>query len=90
MFSMEEEAQFVHDREDLIYIIRMRFGDISPKMIEEIYNISDLDRLDRLILVASNAPNYLVFQEEFKEKEGSFRLVGERFNPIDTMDQGDD
>ena len=42
MFSMEEDAQFIQDREDLISLLRMRFGSIPSKMIEEIYKMNEL------------------------------------------------
>ncbi|MGM8364954.1 hypothetical protein ACLIBG_05645 [Virgibacillus sp. W0181] len=90
MFSMEEDAQFVQDREDLISILRMRFGDVSPKVIEEIYKLDEIDTLDRLILVAANAPSYGVFLEEMEAGDGSFRIVGERFNPVGSMNREDD
>lgn len=85
MFQFEENADFVQDREDLISVLRMRFGDINPGVIESIYELNDLDSLERLILVAANAPSLKIFLEELEEGEGSFRIMGERFNPIDTM-----
>lgn len=85
-----EDADFVQDREDLISLLRMRFGDISPGIIEKIYKKSELDTLERLILVAANAPKLSVFLEELEEDDSSFRIVGERFNPIDSMIGGDD
>ncbi|MBP1969922.1 hypothetical protein J2Z83_002030 [Virgibacillus natechei] len=89
MFSYEEDAGFVQDREDLISVLRMRFGDVSPGIIESIYDLKDLDTLERLILVASNAPSLKVFLEELEEGTESFRIIGDRFNPIDTMLGGD-
>lgn len=85
MFSMKEDAQFIQDREDLISILRMRFGDIPAKMIDAIYQLDELDTIDRLILVAANAPSFKVFLEEMGADEDSFRIVGERFNPINEM-----
>jgi len=86
LFFFENEANFVQDREDLIQILRMRFGEIAPGIIEKIYEISDLDTLERLILVAANAPTLRIFLEELEAGEGSFRLVGERFNPIEAIE----
>ncbi|WP_373894840.1 hypothetical protein [Virgibacillus sp. CBA3643] len=85
MFGFEEDAGFVQDREDLISVLRMRFGDVSPGIIESIYEMEDLDTLERLILVAANAPTLKVFLEELEEGTGTFRIHGERFNPIDSM-----
>ncbi|MUV36732.1 hypothetical protein JNUCC1_00536 [Lentibacillus sp. JNUCC-1] len=90
MFSFEEEADFVQDREDLLGVLRMRFGSVPPKVIDHIYELSDLDTLERLILVAANAPSFEIFLEEMNEGSGSFRIVGERFNPIENMMRGDE
>lgn len=87
---MEDDAQFVQDREDLISILRMKFGEVPPEMIDAIYKLKDIDTLDRLILVAANAPTFEVFQEEMDEGDGNFRIVGERFNPIAEMIGEDD
>lgn len=83
MFLFEEEAEFVQDREDLIAILHMRFGDVPPALVEQIYELNDLDTLERLILVAANAPNFNIFLEEMEEGSGGFRITGERFNPIE-------
>ncbi|MFD1360501.1 hypothetical protein [Lentibacillus salinarum] len=88
MFQFEDEANIVQDREDLLSVLKMRFGDIPPKIVENIYNINSYDTLERLILVASNAPNFKIFIEELEEGDGSFRLLGDRFNPIETTYNG--
>lgn len=82
MFSYESDAMLVEDREDLINIIRMRFGSISGEMIQKIYQINDMNTLQRLILAAANAASKEVFLEEMQAGEHSFRLVGEDFNPL--------
>ena len=83
MFLFEKESDLVQDREDLIAILRMRFGQVSPHMIERIYELNELDTLERLILVAANVPSYETFLEEMEEEPGSFKITGERFNPIE-------
>ncbi|SET17307.1 hypothetical protein SAMN05216389_106162 [Oceanobacillus limi] len=83
MFLFENEADFVQDREDLLHVLRMRFGDIAPGIVEKIYEIDDLEALERLILVAANAPTLRIFLEELEAGNNSFKLVGERFNPIE-------
>lgn len=88
MFLFENEADFVQDREDLLQLLRMRFGDIAPGIVEAIYEINDLNTIERLILVAANAPSLRIFLEEMEAGDGSFKLVGERFNPIETMLEG--
>ncbi|MDQ0197754.1 hypothetical protein [Neobacillus ginsengisoli] len=82
MFSFETEALLVDDREDLIAVLQMRFGNITGEFIEEIYEIDDMNMLQRLILSAANAANWNVFLEEFNAGRDSFRLVGENFNPL--------
>lgn len=88
MFLFEKEAEFVQDREDLIAVLQMRFGDIPPGVIQNIYDLNDLDTLERLILVAANAPSFKVFLEELEEGSGAYRITGERFNPIESMFEG--
>lgn len=83
-FEFESEAGFVEDREDLLNLLKMRFDSIPPGVVEAIYKISSLDDLERLILVAANAPTFKIFLEELGEGQGSFRIMGERFNPIET------
>ncbi|MDQ6597598.1 hypothetical protein E2K98_05895 [Bacillus salipaludis] len=82
MFSFQDDALLVDDREDLIAVLRMRFGSIPGEMIEDIYGIVDMNALQRLILSAANAANWDVFLEEFNEGRDSFRLLGEKFNPL--------
>ncbi|WML44413.1 hypothetical protein [Neobacillus sp. PS3-40] len=85
MFVYEDEAMLVQDREDLIALLRMRFGTISPEVIDSIYKISQLDTIERLILVAANAGNLRIFLEEMQEGEDSFRILGDRYNPIENL-----
>lgn len=89
-FGFQQEANFVQDREDLIALLKMRFDSIPTGVIEAIYGISSLDRLERLILVAANAPTFKIFLEEMEESEDSFRIMGERFNPIEILTESGD
>jgi hypothetical protein len=82
LFGFESEALLVNDREDLIALIQMRFGWISGEMIQEIYEIDDMNTLQRLILSAANAADWKAFMEDFTEGRGSYRLLGENFNPL--------
>ncbi|WP_138417517.1 hypothetical protein [Aquibacillus sediminis] len=88
MFLFEQEAEIGQDREDLIQLVTMRFGSISPELMEKIYSLDDFETIERLILVAANAPTLKTFVEELTEGEGTFKIVGERFNPIEDQ-QGD-
>ncbi|MCL6570066.1 MAG: hypothetical protein K6T88_00085 [Bacillus sp. (in: Bacteria)] len=82
MFSFETDPLLVNDREDLIAVLRMRFGEIPGELIEKIYDIDEMNTLQRLILAAANAVNWKVFMEEFQSGDDSFRLLGEEFNPL--------
>jgi hypothetical protein len=85
LFSFEDDAMLIEDREDLIAVLRMRFGSVPPETIELIYEMDQLETLERLILVAANAPSLSIFHEEIQEGQGNFRIMGERFNPIEGL-----
>ena len=85
MFLFEEEAEIGQDREDLIQLLTMRFGSISPELLEAIYQLDDFETIERLILVAANTHKLETFVEELEQGEGSFKIVGERFNPIENL-----
>jgi hypothetical protein len=90
MFAFEEDAHLVEDREDLLALLHIRFGKPPPGVIHAIYAINELDTLQRLILTAANAPEWKVFLEELREGSQSFRITGERFNPVNSFpDKGD-
>ena len=82
MFSFESDAFLVDDREDLIAVLQMIFGQLTGAIIERIYEIDDINTLQRLILAAANAVSWDVFVEELSAGERSFRLLGENFNPL--------
>jgi hypothetical protein len=85
MFTFENEAMLADDREDLIAVLQMRFGRISGEMIVKIYEIDDMNTLQRLIIAAANASSWKVFLQEFEDGVGSYRLLGENFNPLATL-----
>ncbi|RYG72602.1 hypothetical protein EU245_09735 [Lentibacillus lipolyticus] len=85
MFHFEQEAAMEEDREDLIGLLKMRFGKLEPQVIEEIYQLSDYETIERLILVGANAPDFKTFLEELEAGTGTFRIVGERFNPLESI-----
>lgn len=90
MFHFEQEAAIAADREDLYQLVTMRFGNVPSSVLEAIYHIEDYATIERLILVAANAPTLSTFIEELQEGNDSFKIVGERFNPIEQFaDQGD-
>lgn len=88
MFSFESDPLLVEDREDLITVLQMRFGTVDGSLIEEIYEIDDMNTLQRLILAAANAPSWKSFLEEFQAGDNSFKLLGENFNPLSETDTG--
>ncbi|WP_075981903.1 hypothetical protein [Bacillus massilinigeriensis] len=88
MFSFESDAMLVDDREDLIALLQMRFGRITGEMIQRIYAINDMNTLQRLILVAANAPNWKIFMSELDSGIDSYRIIGEDFNPLKELMKG--
>ena len=88
LFSFETDSLLVNDREDLIAVLQMRFRTIPGDMIEQIYEIDDMNTLQRLILSAANAANWDIFLEDFHTGRESFRLLGESFNPIKNLMKG--
>ncbi|MEX2460322.1 MAG: hypothetical protein WD469_03330 [Paenibacillaceae bacterium] len=83
MSSLDEKEMLAQDQGDVLEILRMRFRDVPDEIVEKITSIQQLEVLQRLILVAANATNWTIFLEELQENESSFRLLGERFDPID-------
>src|SRR5699024_1893156 len=84
-FGFQEAASFVQDREDLLVLLKMRFDEIPTGVIEAVYELITFTALDRLMLVADDAPSIRVFLEELEHSGGSLRSVGERFNPLATL-----
>lgn len=76
-----------NDREELLALLRIRFGDIPPKVASDVSRIHRLDTLQRLFLVAANAADWPVFIEELQAGEESFKLVGERFSPLNLRER---
>lgn len=88
MFSFESDGLLVEDREDLIAVLQMRFGYIPGELIAKIYEIDDMNTLQRLILSAANAPDWKVFIEELNLGRNAYRLLGENFNPLVNVVKG--
>lgn len=70
------------EKEDLLGLLHMRFGQISDEVHQKIFSIKDLDVLDRLFLIAVNSANWDVFEAELNEGKNSFKMVGDGFNPL--------
>jgi hypothetical protein len=90
LLQFENDTMLVDDREDLIAVLRMRFGQISGEIIEKIYDINDMNSLQRLIIAAANASKWEVFRAELYSGEDSFKLLGEEFNPLEDTLKGRD
>lgn len=80
--ASQEEHILDYDREDLLALLQIRFGDLQPRIVEGIHGINRLETLQRLILVAANVPDLRFFIEELQAGDASFKLIGERFSPI--------
>lgn len=68
------------DRRDLITLLHMRFGRISPDVMAAIQAINDFSQIDHLILVAANTPGWNDFIQELQLP--GFRIVGQKFDPL--------
>jgi len=74
------------DRNDLLAVLALRFGAVPEKMENQIAGIQDGARLERLVLVAANVPTFAEFQTELQQSIGSFKIVGEMYNPLSRME----
>ncbi|GLG01164.1 hypothetical protein Alches_12030 [Alicyclobacillus hesperidum subsp. aegles] len=70
------------DKEDLLAILRIRFGEVPPNAKAFIMKMSDATSLERLILVASNVPDWKSFLNELQESVNAFRIAGEQYRPV--------
>jgi hypothetical protein len=68
------------DRDDLIALLKMRFGTVPSELMTAISAIHDLSQIDHLILVAANASGWSEFISEVRAP--GFRLVGQEFDPL--------
>jgi hypothetical protein len=82
MFEFEDEAMLVQDREDLIEVLRLRFVFVPPEVISEIYEIKEMNEIERLILAAANVPTWDLFMKDFSNRKGAFRIAGDQYNPL--------
>lgn len=85
MGEMSDETRLAalqSDREDLLAVLVMRFGDVPNDIQAHIAAVTELDTLERLILVAANAPDWRSFVEELNAGSRAFSLVGQRYDPL--------
>lgn len=82
MSTEREEQALRTDKDDLLAILHMRFGQVPQEVLEKIESIDKLDTLERFILVAANVPDWETFLQELDEGKDSFRLVGQMYDPL--------
>jgi hypothetical protein len=76
------QAMLQIDREDLLAVIAMRFGNVPAAVHMRIASCQDRAALERWILVAANASSWEVLLEELAAGSAAFRLVGPKYQPI--------
>ena len=79
---MSENDLLAVDREDLLAIITMRFGAITKELQTLLFAIEKPTQVERLILVAANAPTLDILLDEIKQGDTAFRMTGSRFDPL--------
>lgn len=80
--ALFRQAALETDKQDLIGILKQRFGFVTDEVVEKINEITDLNRMDKLFIVAVNAADWDVFVTELTEGKDSFKIIGEEFNPL--------
>lgn len=70
------------DRDDLLGLLELRFGEVPAEVQTAIENIDKLDALERLILVAANLATWKQFLAELEISSAAFRIVGEYYRPV--------
>jgi hypothetical protein len=81
MAGKMESSAIQTDREDLLAIVELRFGEVPSVVCQRIQSIERREMLERMIVIAANATTFETFLEELFEGKESFRIVGEQFNP---------
>nr|NNM90585.1 hypothetical protein [Bacilli bacterium] len=79
---MSENDLLAVDREDLLAIITMRFGAITKELRALLLAMEEPPQVERLILVAANAPSPDILLDEIKQGDTAFRITGSRFDPL--------
>lgn len=82
MTEKNQQAALQVDREDLLAVLSMRFGAVPVDIQTHIAATTEMDTLERLILVAANVPDWKSFVEELDAGSRAFRLVGQRYDPL--------
>ncbi len=85
---MKESSDEDSDVEDLLYVLRTRFGNIERNVEEKIFEIKDFNKINRLILVAANVNSFEDFLFELTDS-ATFKIVGNKFDPLGGTDKND-
>lgn len=81
--EMLRNAALQADKKDLIAVLNQRFGAITDEVVAKIEEVTDLNRMDKLFVVAVNAADWKVFATELVgDGKDSFKIIGEDFNPL--------
>lgn len=62
------------DVDDLLEVLARRFGPPSRDLVAAVRALTDVQQIDRLILVAANAPDLDVFRQEMAYGSRAFRV----------------
>ncbi|MDA8199057.1 MAG: hypothetical protein M0Z54_06460 [Thermaerobacter sp.] len=68
------------DREDLITVLGLRFGQMPPDVAAGVRQVHHPAEMDHLVLAAANAATLAAFRQELGRP--GIRLVGGRFDPL--------
>ena len=85
---MNQEQALATDKEDLLGLLSLRFGSIPETAIQSIEQTSDLNTIERLIVVAANVPDLNTFLAELDAGSTAFKIVGDVYNPIPSPKKG--
>jgi hypothetical protein len=64
---------------DLRAVLVMRFGGIPDDVEADLLALEDIERTNRLVLVAANAPDLDAFRAEIHSDIPAFRILSESF-----------
>lgn len=78
----DKQPSLSEDKSDLLAIIEMRFGQMDEVHQKKLNEIDDFSQINRLILVAANAPTLDIFLSELNHPEANFKIVGDNYDPL--------
>ncbi|QRF76447.1 hypothetical protein Thermo_01969 [Thermoplasmatales archaeon] len=78
----EIDSSVDQDIRDLLAVLELRFGEIDTVYRQKLIKMTDFSLINRLILVAANAPSLDIFLAELNSPEMNFKIVGEDYDPL--------